>query len=1316
MSVRRIVSLFNHVGQEYLDGGTNDMADINQGAERELPNGTGPQEAVGSPAGGTGEPSVKTVWRFPFDNPQSHETDRSNTNNTDDTNPMMRNWTLAESDPCLATGTWTPAESQPLPARADSGTKLQANGSGVYLNGDFGYTNGNGVHSEDNITPYTKDNSIKVISNDIMHTNVNGNPPSEQKEESIYTRPSGLPRPITNSASSTQRRRAYTFPSAPSIMNPRPQRPPGVNDPPNFTRPEAASPDIVSKIPRLAGIVRNTAPDSTLAAILRVPSVSTLPSYSPPSNLAQGSWNYHESKATAPEEPQEHANDYSEMLRSDITGIPERVSRASPEEPSQLDTKRNTSDTVTWADADRSKLHTRESITHNLPKINTNFPEEDSEAPTPVFVGNIHSTSAADRIKDLELEIGDLRQRLKKALEKLETKAAASNLSPTADVDRLHEYLKPELEKVEETRDTKVSPIVISPVIRAKKLIMILDATNSSTVRPMSTGKLYHGTQPPRTVLKRLSDCLTTEHKDTRRRQQVFYLSGCGTGEDNWQIGDELLLFGFSRGAFAIRAITALITEIGLLNKAGMAHFETLYDTYFDPKYGKCRSTDEYEKWRGRCTGLAQDLSQMDGVTITKVPVKFLGCLETIGWSNYEDKPLDGRQDAKKLWERGAFDFRHLLIHENVENAFHALALDEDRATHPPLLMFRPIESIKPLTQVWFTGSHVNIGGGQLTAEVGKNLASLAPDQNELSDIVFLFLITECHEFLGFSKKYVNKAVSVYLNNQSTADVVKDVHFKYHWISSKIDGVGPDSGQANVFGRIRHATSSKKRHIRTPLRYRPHWFDWEPWSRYKSCEAIHISSQYRTKHYPEYVPKALLDYRCTKTFERFGARRNASEGVPGETSVLRYNAPKLKEEKFYYAGKGSDKRGLYPKNMSLPIIKLSAFEVLLAGGETLIFGFGIAFKDIYRESPPVFQYRLDELTLRQEDWILRVEVQPSRKTLTPISMTDRTIALRNVQSVPTSLKYQHCVIKQDSPYSSIKARPGASKAEGPRPQWPPYPPYPPPPPPPPSQQIRLNAAQSSPNLRNSVSEAYASFSFTNTPQIEDESGSGKGKGLHSSHLVYGKDGDRVIGMSQGPKGYDGTDERDPDQEEVLEPTNTSEGPKEPKKKMGTIRKFLSFASLRGKKKDAETSNINTKKPAVGQIDGGTDGNADSFISTDGPSDIEPGELEAFKREQEEREHKEWLATFDRSSLVLPKIEEPGWMKQLKKPGEIQPCKFKHHHGHSHSGHGGNRQQDRGHDHDHGFDDDTEDDCDQDHAGDHRLHRCNAHADQDFFKE
>ena len=49
---------------------------------------------------------------------------------------------------------------------------------------------------------------------------------------------------------------------------------------------------------------------------------------------------------------------------------------------------------------------------------------------------------------------------------------------------------------------------------------------------------------------------------------------------NNYQPGDEIFLFGFSRGAYTARAISTLINDIGLLTAMGMEFFNEVFEDW----------------------------------------------------------------------------------------------------------------------------------------------------------------------------------------------------------------------------------------------------------------------------------------------------------------------------------------------------------------------------------------------------------------------------------------------------------------------------------------------------------------------------------------------------------------------------------------------------------------------------------------------------------------------------------------------------------------------------------------------------------------
>lgn len=84
-------------------------------------------------------------------------------------------------------------------------------------------------------------------------------------------------------------------------------------------------------------------------------------------------------------------------------------------------------------------------------------------------------------------------------------------------------------------------------------------------------------------------------------------------------------------------------------------------------------------------------------------------------------------------------------LSDGVENAFHALALDEHRNPFTPTLWKKPPNSRTNLKQVWFPGVHTNIGGGY--------------DNQEIADITLAWMIQQLIPFLEFSKGYLKSII-----------------------------------------------------------------------------------------------------------------------------------------------------------------------------------------------------------------------------------------------------------------------------------------------------------------------------------------------------------------------------------------------------------------------------------------------------------------------------------------------------------------------------------------------------------------------------
>ncbi|UXA15510.1 DUF2235 domain-containing protein [Mycobacterium sp. SMC-8] len=156
----------------------------------------------------------------------------------------------------------------------------------------------------------------------------------------------------------------------------------------------------------------------------------------------------------------------------------------------------------------------------------------------------------------------------------------------------------------------------------------------------------------------------------------------------NYRPGDQIFVFGFSRGAYTARSLVGMIARIGLLNPPGVVQNRLLnaMEIYRRrPRDGT--TTTEIEEFRAS-TYRGSD----------EPGFRFLGVFDTVG-----------ALGAPGL-TRKKYKFHDVDLTEKVEFARQALAIDERRLTFSPCL-WKP-NRITDIKQVWFEGVHSDIGGG----------------------------------------------------------------------------------------------------------------------------------------------------------------------------------------------------------------------------------------------------------------------------------------------------------------------------------------------------------------------------------------------------------------------------------------------------------------------------------------------------------------------------------------------------------------------------------------------------------------------------
>ncbi|OKP08902.1 hypothetical protein PENSUB_5508 [Penicillium subrubescens] len=89
---------------------------------------------------------------------------------------------------------------------------------------------------------------------------------------------------------------------------------------------------------------------------------------------------------------------------------------------------------------------------------------------------------------------------------------------------------------------------------------------------------------------------------------------------NNYVKGDELFFFGFSRGAFTVRSVAGLVSDIGVLSSQHMSHFTEMWKAYRENTGGQpFRKTAWYQQNQGKLR------------LENEVRIKVVGVWDTVG-------------------------------------------------------------------------------------------------------------------------------------------------------------------------------------------------------------------------------------------------------------------------------------------------------------------------------------------------------------------------------------------------------------------------------------------------------------------------------------------------------------------------------------------------------------------------------------------------------------------------------------------------------------------------------------------------------------
>jgi uncharacterized protein (DUF2235 family) len=167
---------------------------------------------------------------------------------------------------------------------------------------------------------------------------------------------------------------------------------------------------------------------------------------------------------------------------------------------------------------------------------------------------------------------------------------------------------------------------------------------------------------------------------------------------DSYEDGDEVFVFGFSRGAYTARSLVGMIRNVGLLPAGSLPKADADKNSVLMEAYEIYRTRDGDADSVRALEFRRQNAARM-------IEIKVLGVWDTVGALGIPIQSF------------GAFNARQFEFHDTqlsgiVKNGFHAIAVDEHREPYAPTL-WQPTKKLdQTIEQRWFLGAHSDVGGG----------------------------------------------------------------------------------------------------------------------------------------------------------------------------------------------------------------------------------------------------------------------------------------------------------------------------------------------------------------------------------------------------------------------------------------------------------------------------------------------------------------------------------------------------------------------------------------------------------------------------
>lgn len=192
---------------------------------------------------------------------------------------------------------------------------------------------------------------------------------------------------------------------------------------------------------------------------------------------------------------------------------------------------------------------------------------------------------------------------------------------------------------------------------------------------------------------------------------------------NNYEPGDRIYIFGFSRGAYTARALAGLIAMCGVVDRRRFDVDELEQLSRQAMSILRSAFVRGVSRWLQSETAIARHEQQVDqaaqqfrtryavnvdGSECCEVPIEFVGVWDTVDAYGF---PSDTVADWVHFLIY-AYKFPDTRLSRLVLAGRQAIAIDDERRTFHPVLWDADSEYPERIKQVWFAGAHANVGGG----------------------------------------------------------------------------------------------------------------------------------------------------------------------------------------------------------------------------------------------------------------------------------------------------------------------------------------------------------------------------------------------------------------------------------------------------------------------------------------------------------------------------------------------------------------------------------------------------------------------------